>query len=116
MMGGVLGIIGLWPVILRGESVRIWAVVAAGIFVAQALFLPASLQRLYRGWMTFGHAIGWVNTRILLGLVFYGLVTPMGWVVRMVSNDPMRRAFDPTCQSYRVPCTTRPGHDMKNQF
>jgi hypothetical protein len=67
--------------------------------------------------MTIGHALGWVNTRLLLGLVFYGLITPMGLVRRfLLGRDPMRRQFEPEADTYRVPRQPRPATHLKQQF
>jgi hypothetical protein len=46
--------------------------------------------------------MGAVNTRIILGLIFYLIVTPLGIIRRMVAGDPMARERDATISSYRV--------------
>jgi hypothetical protein len=81
-----------------------------------ALLAPRVLAPVYRIWMTAGEALGWINTRILLGVVFYGLITPMGLIRRLRAEDPMRRRHDPAAQSYRVPKPPRPGAHMNRQF
>jgi hypothetical protein len=81
-----------------------------------ALLAPRTLVPVYRIWMTVGEALGWINTRILLGVVFYGLITPMGLIRRLRREDPMRRRHDPGAQSYRVPKPARSGAHMNRQF
>ena len=66
--------------------------------------------------MALGEALGWINTRIILGLVYYGLVTPMGVMMRLLGRDPMRRRFEPAANTYRVPRPTRPCGHMDRQF
>jgi hypothetical protein len=66
--------------------------------------------------MWIGHILGWVNTRILLGLVFYGLITPMGILFRLMGKDVMRRAFAQDSPTYRVIKQPRPRGHMKFQF
>jgi hypothetical protein len=66
--------------------------------------------------MAVGGALGWVNTRILLGVVFFGLITPMGLAFRMAGRDLLPRAFDPRATTYRVPKKPRPGAHMLRQF
>ncbi len=58
--------------------------------------------------MWVGHVMGWVNTRIILGILFYGVVTPMGLIMKLTGRDPMRSAFDPDAQTYRVVCQPGP--------
>jgi hypothetical protein len=66
--------------------------------------------------MALGAVLGWVNTRVILGLIFFGLITPMGLAFRLAGRDPMQRAFDPKATTYRVPRTPRPGAHMLRQF
>jgi hypothetical protein len=67
-----------------------------------ALVWPRGLGPLYRGWMQFGAVAGWVNTRIILLLLFYALVLPVGLVMKLLRHDPMRRKLDPSVDSYRI--------------
>jgi hypothetical protein len=66
--------------------------------------------------MALGHALGWINSRILLSLVFYLVVTPIGFAIRLFGRDPMRRGFDREAPSYRIPREPRPGEHMRRQF
>jgi hypothetical protein len=84
--------------------------------VILGLLWPRALSVVHRAWMAVGHALGWVNTRILLGIVFYGIVTPMGLVMRLAGRDPMRRGFDAMASSYRVPRAPRPSGHLTRQF
>ena len=116
LVGGIFCAIGLWPAVIRGAGPRSWALVVGVLLLAPALLAPRILMPVYRIWMTVGEALGWINTRILLGVVFYGLITPMGLIRRLRREDPMRRRHDPAAQSYRVPKPPRPGAHMNRQF
>ena len=52
--------------------------------------------------MRFGHIAGWINTRIILGIMFYLLFFPVGVLMRLVAKDPMARKLDDGAQSYRI--------------
>lgn len=54
-----------------------------------ALVAAPLLQPVYRGWMRLGEALAWLNTRILLTLVFFLVVTPTGLVMRLFGRSPM---------------------------
>jgi polyferredoxin len=116
LVGAIFAAISLWPVVWHGESLRIWAIIAAGVLVIPALLMPKSLKLIYRGWMAIGDVLGWINTRIILGIVFYGVVTPIGAYRRWRGYDPMRRGWDPNAQSYRVPREARDAKHMQRQF
>ena len=60
--------------------------------------------------------MGWVNTRIILGVLFYGIVTPMGLIMKMTGRDPMRRSYEPDALTYRVIRQPRPAAQLKNMF
>lgn len=116
MVGGIFLLIGLWPFVWRQEAVRIWAVVPGSLMAVAGLMMPGVLKHVYQGWMWVGHVMGWVNTRIILGVLFYGVVTPMGLVMKLTGHDPMRREFEPDAQTYRVIRQPRPASHMKNMF
>ena len=117
MVGGVFAAMGLWPVLFRGDDPRLWALVLASLLVIPALVLPRSLEPVYRGWMAIGYVLGWINTRIILGAIFYGLFTPIGLFRRfLLAKDSMHRRFEPEADSYRVVRQPRPPLHMKRQF
>ncbi len=79
LVGGIFLVIGLWPLVFRGEPFRVWACVLACVLILPALVWPRSLGPIYRGWMAIGAVLGWINTRIILSLIFYVIFTPIGF-------------------------------------
>jgi Saxitoxin biosynthesis operon protein SxtJ len=116
MVGGIFLILGLWPVLWRAEEPRLWALVLGILLVVLGFSLPRSLKRAHKVWMFVGHVLGWINTRIILGVVFYGLITPMGLVMRLFGWDSMRRTLVPQADTYRVVRRPRPPSHMTRQF
>ena len=93
IVGGIFVLIGLWPLVVRAEAPRLWAVGIAAGLVLPAILFPKGLTPIYRLWMRVADALGWVNTRIILSLVFYGLVTPIG-VIRRAMHPSGRLTTD----------------------
>ena len=116
LVGAVFSVIGLWPLVFRGEPLRLWALGIGGLLIVCGGILPQLLAPIHKGWMWVGHIMGWVNTRILLGIVFYALVTPIGFVFRLMGKDTMRQAFAESSTTYRVVRSPRPHSHMKYQF
>ena len=116
MVGGIFLLIGVWPALLGRDDARVWAMVLGGLLVILGLGLPRFLRPVYRVWMIIGHALGWVNTRIILGIVFYGLLTPMGLIMRLFGKDSMQRQFVQETATYRVMRKPRPRSHMMRQF
>jgi hypothetical protein len=104
IVGGVFSVIGLWALII------------GGLLIVMGSFVPRWLGPIHRGWMWIGHVLGWINTRIILGVIFYGLITPIGIVFRMLGKDTMRLTFSDTSSTYRVNRQPRPRSHMKFQF
>jgi hypothetical protein len=115
LVGGIFGLIGLWPVVWRQQGPHQWAVALAVLLIGPALVAPGILGPAYRLWMKLAEVLAWINTRILLGVVFYLVVTPIGLVMRLLKHDPLRRALGPN-QEYRVLRTPRPAAHMLRQF
>ena len=116
LVGGIFSVIGVWPMLLRGEQLRLWAVVAGSLLIIFGSLVPTWLAPIYRGWMWVGHMLGWINTRILLGLIFYGLITPIGIVFRLLGKNTMKQTFSEGSSTYRVNRQPRPRSHMKLQF
>lgn len=79
-----------------------WPWVIGGILGGCALLAPASLRPVYAGWMKFGQIMNWVNTRLILGIVFFGVLLPVGLLMRLFGRDPMHRRRDSEASTYRV--------------
>jgi hypothetical protein len=93
--------VGLWPLI-RGRSVRGWALVVAAAFFLAALVLPRVLGSLSRLWLRFGLLLHTVTSPMIMGLVFYTTVTPIGLVRRLLGKDPLRLRFDRDAVTYWI--------------
>jgi len=87
---------------LFDRAIPLWPWIVAGVLWLWGGLLPGSLLPVYRVWMGIGHVLGWINTRIILGVLFYILFLPTGLVMRMVSKDPMARKIDKSEKSYRL--------------
>jgi len=116
LVGGVFTVIGLWPVMFRSESPRLWAMILGGLLIALGTVVPQSLKQVHHAWMKIGHVLGSINTRIILGIIYYILITPMGLVMRLMGKDSMHRAFVQDADTYRVVRAPRPPQHMRNQF
>ena len=91
LVGGVLLSIAGWNV-YRGRTnvVVIFGAIGAALVLTGLLVSPAA-RAFHKAWMRFAVALGHVNSRVLLTLVYYLAVTPYGFVTRLVGRDPLRR-------------------------
>ena len=117
VFAGVFLVIAGWPVV-HGVSPRWWALGVSAAFGLVAWVRPVWLARLNRLWMKLGILLGKVVSPIALGILFYGVITPVGAVVRLTGKDPLRLKRDPAADSYWI-ARKPPGpppDSMTNQF
>jgi hypothetical protein len=115
-LGGIFSVIGLWPVLFHNEHPRWWAMLLAGSLIVPALVFPRSLAWFHGRWMALGHILGWINTRIILGVVFYLVVTPTGMIRRLLGKDPMGKVIRSDLNSYRIIRKPRPASHLRRQY
>lgn len=115
-VGAIVAGIGLWPVIRYGAAPHVWVLAVGSILVLAGWIAPRTLAPVQRGWMALGHLMGWINTRIILTLFFYGILTPMGLVARLLGKDFMRLRRESDADSYRVSRYARPAKHVRHQF
>ncbi len=131
LLGGAIaaGLFGSILPLIHHESLPIlpWAI--ATILWVWALIAPTTLNGIYQIWMRIGLVLGWINTRIILGIVFYALLMPMGLVMRGVllmpmglvmrgvfHQDTMKRKLDADLETYRIISQVKPRERMENPF
>jgi hypothetical protein len=95
-----------------------WWLGAAVLLGSVALLRPSLLAPFNRLWTKFGLLLFAVVSPVVLAIVYYGCVTPIGWVVRLTGKDLLRLRYEPNAQSYWI---TReppgpPPASLKNQF
>lgn len=101
--GGVVGVLfGVVIPWIWDLNYPLWPWIVLGVLWGWALVAPTTMKGLYRGWMKIGLMISKVTTPIILGVVFFLVVMPVGVVMRIVRRDPMERKFDANMHSYRV--------------
>lgn len=112
----VVGIFGLFFPWLLELDWPVWPWVIAALFWSLALIHPLWLRRVYRAWMRFGLLASRVMTPLVLGIVFFVMISPVALVRRIRGNDPMQRAFDPNQKSYRVQSRKSPREKLERPF
>ena len=94
-------IIGLILPALVGHSFRSWTLWISFPSFILAIARPGLLHYPYIAWMKLGYILGWINSRIILGLVFLVVLQPIALVMRSFGYDPLRLKFNNFVKSYR---------------
>ena len=79
-----------------------WPWIVFSVLVVWALAVPATLRGFYRLWMRVGLLISKVTTPIIMGVVYYLLITPTGLVRRLFATNSVVLEFDDELDSYRT--------------
>ncbi len=112
----VFAIIALWPALFHGGSVRLWALAVAAVFLVIAFAAPHLLKPLNRIWFLFGLLLSKIISPIVMGIIFFVTVTPIGLIRRMKNPDPLNQAFDAEAPSYWITRDASAQTTMKKQF
>ncbi len=86
----------------KGTTVWPWFAGGALLFFLTGILKPTVLRPLYVIWMKFALALGWINTRIILGIVYFLIFTPVAVALRIFRKDPLGRRFDRKAGTYWV--------------
>jgi len=108
---------GLLP-LLTHAPIRFWALVLSSVFLLASLAAPWTLGPLNRIWTQFGRMLHIAVSPIALGVLFFGLIAPLGLLMRCFGNDPLRLKFEPRAKTYwikRESLTPLPG-SFRKQF
>ena len=101
----------------RSYSLPLWPWIVSAILWFLALLAPAILNPIYTIWMRIGLVLSWINTRLILGIVFYVLIMPTGLLMRgFFHQDPMARKLDTNQQTYRIQVQIKPKESMEKPF
>ena len=113
MVAAVLGLVAGWS-IYRGNPTAATAIgsLSALLFFLAAL-VPVGARTFYTGWMKLAAALGYVNTRILLGIFYFGILTPVGLFLRLTGRDSLDRR-GARRESYWAPTTRK--RQSREQF
>lgn len=94
-------IIALWP-LLRHGPIRLPFLGIALAFLGIALIAPALLGPLNRLWLKFGALLHTITSPIILGIMFFLVILPIGLIMRLLGKDFLRLKFDNSASSYWI--------------
>ncbi len=117
VMAVVFAVIGAWPLLSEGPP-RWWALIAAAVFCSLAFLRPALLAPLNHLWFRFGLLLNKITSPLIMGLLFYGVMTPYAYILCWLGKDLLRLRLDPSAESYwieRKPPGPAP-ESIKRQF
>jgi hypothetical protein len=117
IVGSVLiGLFGVVRPLIRHTSSPILPWILGALLVGCALVFPKLLYYPYYWWTLLGRALGWLNSRIVLNLLFFLVFAPAATIARLFDWDPMARRREPNRATYRTSSVPVPADAMEKPY
>jgi hypothetical protein len=114
--GAIVAVLfGLFFPWLLERSLPLWPWIIFGVLAFFGLVAPMALNPVYKTWMRFGLIMSKIMTPLIMGIVFYIVITPAGFLMKIFAKDPLARTFDDT-DSYRVPSKKAPVENLEKPY
>ena len=107
-------VVSIWP-LTHNESPRIWSAIISLAFLILVLTRSKLLTPLNRLWAKFGIILGSIIAPIVMGVVFFLVITPIGLVMKIIGKDLLSIKYDKKKETYWVK-RDKPTSAMKQQF
>jgi len=114
---GVIALIfGLFIPWLLESRISVNVLTAAALWAGWGLLLPKTLGPVYNGWMKFGLFMNKITTPLILSVIYFFLITPLGLIKKVFGKDPLNRKLDTAVTSYREKSQRIDADDLEKPF
>ena len=107
-------IIALWP-LLKDENIRVWSIIVSITFLTLGLLNSKILTPLNKLWMRLGILLGAIVSPIVMGVIYFGVITPIGLIMKLFGKDVLNLKIDTNKNTYWTLKKKIPSK-MKDQF
>ena len=115
--GGIVAVLfGLVLPYIIGLDFPRWPWIVAATLILWALVFPSSLKHFYINWMRLGLLLNRIVSPIVLGIVFFLVVTPMGLIMRMAGRNPMGKVVRSEGDTYRIISKVRDANHLEKPY
>ncbi|MGM0598383.1 MAG: SxtJ family membrane protein [Candidatus Rifleibacteriota bacterium] len=115
IVGLVFAAIALYPLAWH-KPLHAWALIPALFLFIPGLVYPISLSLPFRLWKLIGHCLGWINTRIILTVLYFCALVPVSLILKIAGKDWLKLKLDPRACSYLEKPDNKIDNDLKNQY
>jgi hypothetical protein len=110
------GFFGLFLPFVFHRAMPMWPWYVAGGLAVWSVAAPASLRLFYGGWMRMGMLMGAIMNPVILAIVYFALISPLGMIMRMFGHDPMGKKREASTTTYRTISRKLSAHNMERPF
>ena len=112
---GILSVVTYYPVYKSTGDFRLWSLLLGSVFLILSIISPKLLIPFYRIWVKFGEFIGNIISKVILTVVFFILIFPLGILLKATGKDFLRKNNFKKVNSYWIKREEQPGN-IKYQF
>ena len=116
MIALIFGLLFPWITDKTLENWPLWPFILTGAFWFLALVFPQSLRQVNDFWLKIGGVLGWINSRIILGVMFFLLIFPIGLLLKLFGKDSMNRKLEKNADTYRKVVKSRDKNHLEKPF
>ena len=120
IMGGmfalIFGLIFPWLSDKTFETWPIWPFIVTAVFWVIAIVAPQILRPVNDIWVKVGNVLGFINSRIILGVMFFVMIFPIGMLLKLFGKDSMDRKLDKKTDTYRKISKVRNKEHLEKPF
>jgi len=107
-------VIAFYPLIINGGDLRVWSLITSLVFLILGLMNSKILHPLNKFWFKFGIFLGRIVSPLIMGIIFFLVVTPIALIMRLLGKDIINLNFN-NDKSYWIK-NKGPKSKMRNQF
>ncbi len=115
-VGLIVAFLAVWPLVRHHHPIRWWLLAAAMALVALGIARPALLGPLNRAWFRLGMLLSSLTNPIVMGVMYFVAVVPLGAVLRLRGHDLLRLRRDAEADTYWLPRGSDVEASLKKQF
>ncbi|PKN10665.1 MAG: hypothetical protein CVU72_00440 [Deltaproteobacteria bacterium HGW-Deltaproteobacteria-7] len=117
MMGIILAVIGFYLLWKKNNCFE-YVLILASVFFILGLIIPMALKRVYQAWMALSVIMGFIMTKVIMVIIFYLIVTPVGLVASLTGKKFLDMEMDKKAKSYWIVRETlrKEKSDYEKQF
>ena len=78
---------------ISGHIFRSWTLLVGIPSITFGILKPRLLLYPYKRWLALGHALGWVNSHLILGIVYFLVLLPIAFIMRLIGYDPLKKRW-----------------------
>jgi len=120
IMGGmfalIFGLLFPWIGDKTKDTWPMWPFIVMAVFWAVAIVAPQILRPVNEVWIKIGNVLGFINTRIILGLMFFVMIFPIGMLLKLFGKDGMDRKLNKDADTYRKITKQRNKEHLEKPF